>query len=375
MKILILSRYSRLGASSRLRLYQFIPYFEAKGITCVIQPLLNDRYLHELYSGAGVSKVNLLKGYYKVFLKLTDVKAFDAVIIEKEIFPFLPPFAEWWLRVSKVPYIVDYDDAIFHNYDRHPNRLIRALLGRKIAYIMRHATAVICGNEYLAGYAREAGARRVIRVPTVIDTDRYGVRDRTAIAPADTSDRSPVAAPADRSDHAPDVVIGWIGSPFSLKFLRGLRPVLQELLDDYPARVHIVGGKKGIGLGDREAVIDWSEEREVELIQGFDIGIMPLEDSPWERGKCGYKLIQYMGCGLPVVGSPVGANEEIIVEGQNGFKPSDESEWKEALRKLILSAPLRREMGHKGREMVEAAYSLNGAAEVWVNEIENTHIK
>jgi glycosyltransferase involved in cell wall biosynthesis len=329
---------------------------------------MNDRYLAEIYSITGItSKINLARCYLSVLKTLIRVKRYDAVLLEKEIFPFLPAFAEWWLNVRKVPYIVDYDDAIFHNYDRHGNRLVRIVLGNKIARVMRRAEAVVCGNAYLEAYARKACARRILQIPTVIDTIKY----RGAAGRAEKT----VCLPVDGESVSRELVIGWIGSPFSLKFLRNLRSVLEGLCARYPVRLHIVGGKEGIGLGDREIVWEWSEAAEVSLISAFDIGIMPLEDSPWEQGKCGYKLIQYMGCGLPVVGSPVGVNEEIIEEGVNGFKASTEAAWKAALACLLDSSSLRREMGERGRAMVAERYSLSVASKAWVKELQKRQSK
>ena len=354
MKILILTRYTRMGASSRLRFHQYLPLWEAAGITCDTVPLLNEQYLEDLYAQRPVQKKNLLRCYARVFGALRRARAYDAVVVEKEVFPFLPPLAEAWLRFMRVPYIVDYDDAIFHNYDLHSSRLVRFVLGSKIRYVMRKAALVVCGNAYLETYAREAGANHTAVIPTVIDADRYRVKDRKADAP---------------------VVIGWIGSPSSLKYLDALSPVLDELTAAYPAKVHIIGGKSGIGLGDRESVLEWTEEKEGDLIEALDIGIMPLEDSPWERGKCGYKLIQYMGCGLPVVGSPVGVNREIIAEGVNGFSAVGAGEWKERLERLIGDAGLRRSMGAEGRKLVVDKYALDRAAGVWIAHLKSVKRK
>lgn len=334
-----------MGASSRLRLYQYIPYFEAQGIDCRIHPLFNDRYLQELYGNGRVSRGNLARCYWAMARQVYRAANYDLVLIEKEIFPFLPAWAERWLAWKRVPYVVDYDDAIFHNYDLHPQPLVRRLFKKKIAEVMRHAAAVTCGNHYLADYARRA-TERVHLIPTVIEPERY----------------------VPKSGHAPkEVVIGWIGSPTSMRYLAELKPVLEDLMREYPVRLHIVGGKKGIGLGERESVLDWSEDTETVLVGQFDIGVMPLHDSPWELGKCGYKLIQYMGCGLPVVGSPVGVNSDIIRDGDNGFLAATPEAWKTALSKLIRDPGLRLSMGRAGRRMVEEQYNTKAAGTLWMN--------
>jgi glycosyltransferase involved in cell wall biosynthesis len=210
---------------------------------------------------------------------------------------------------------------------------------------MHSAAAVICGNRYLADYAGRT-ARDVRVIPTVIEPDRYPAKTHSA--------------------HTP-VVVGWIGSPSSMPYLFELKPVLEELVRDRGIRVHIVGGKTGLGLGAAESVLEWSEQTEAELVSGFDIGIMPLADSPWERGKCGYKLIQYMGCGLPVVGSPVGVNSDIISDGHNGFLAGTPEAWKAALDKLIVDVSLRLSMGRAGRHLVEERYNTATAGALWMD--------
>jgi glycosyltransferase involved in cell wall biosynthesis len=350
MKVLILTRYSRLGASSRVRLYQFIPLLEGQGMICKVRPLLNDQYVRDLYGGKRPGLINLARCYLSGLRTVLGARRFDVVLIEKEVFPFVPALAEIWLNIIRVPYIADYDDAIFHNYDLHPKWLVRKLLGGKIAVVMRRSAAVVCGNDYLADYARKANSALVRVIPTVIDMERF--------------------SPAERNGSG-DIVIGWIGSPFTLKYLRPLLPVFNALAERYPLRLHIVGGGTGIGFKN-ECVIPWTEAEEVEQIRQFDIGIMPLEDSPWEKGKCGYKLIQYMACGLPVVGSPVGINKEIILEGRNGFQADGTDRWTVALGHLLGNPRLRGEMGMAGRKIAEERYSLQKAAIRWIDLIHAT---
>jgi glycosyltransferase involved in cell wall biosynthesis len=349
MKALVLPRYSRMGASSRLRFYQYLPGLESAGIACEVHPLLNDQYLEDFYAGRPTNMRNLLRCYWTIFQRLRGARKYDVILLEKEVFPFLPPLVEWWLNLKKVPFIVDYDDAIFHNYDKHPNKLIRFLFKRKIATVMRRSEVVVCGNPYLADYAHKAGARKIALIPTVIDTQKY------------LSERA--------GSLGQPLVIGWIGTPATVKYLWLVKPVLEDIASRYDVCIHIVGTKQGIGLGNLERVLDWSEEAEQGLIGAFDIGIMPLEDSPWERGKCGYKLIQYMGSGIPVVGSPVGVNEEIIDEGVNGFKPHGLENWTLALERLVRDVKLRKDMGQNGRRLVEKRYSLEKGLASWLTEL------
>jgi len=302
----------------------------------VLSPLFSDAYVQSLYSGQSRS-LHVLTGYWQRLKVLLSVGKYDLIWIEKEIFPFMPALSEWLLAKTDMLYVVDYDDALFHHYDRHKRWLIRLPLGRKIDSVMKHAALVIAGNEYLAERARGAGARRVEIVPTVVDLTRYK---------------------AVQSVSRTTLVVGWIGSPSTSHYLSIIAPVISSLSKELDVRFVAVGANEEAVRGLPIEVCSWSEETEVQSIQGFDIGIMPLLDSPWERGKCGYKLIQYMACGLPVIASPVGVNTEIVEQGVNGFLASDLHEWEQALRKLLEDKLLRQRMGAKGRERVEKWYSL-----------------
>jgi glycosyltransferase involved in cell wall biosynthesis len=215
------------------------------------------------------------------------------------------------------------------------------LLGEKIDAVMRRADLVIVGNKYLGDRARQAGARRVELLPTVVDVFKYSVAPSVSVEP---------------------ITIGWIGSPSTARHLHHISPVLREMVESCGARIVAVGANIEQLSGLPVQVKSWSEHGEVADIQQFDIGIMPLPDEPFERGKCGYKLIQYMACGKPVVASPVGVNNVIVREGVEGFLPKTISQWGAALRNLCDDPSLRKRLGAAGRKRVEAEYSLQVAA-------------
>lgn len=337
MKILLLSRYGPLGASSRVRFLQYLPYFRSQGIEVTIKPLFSDAYVQALYSGDSKLK-EIVKGYFCRLFFLFTAKKYDLVIIEKELFPFMPALAERYLRIIGVPYLVDYDDAIFHNYDRHKNPVVRRLLGKKINTVMRLSSAVTAGNSYLAERANNAGATKVEIIPTVIDIDRYQCKPEVN----------------------PEVItVGWIGTPQTSRYLKPLLPVFESLLKKYSVRFVAIGANANDFAGTPVEAWPWTEITEVSSIQQLDIGIMPLTDSPWERGKCGYKLIQYMACAIPVVASPVGVNCEIVKEGENGMLAGSIDEWSSALDAMLMAGPERlKEMGRTGRKSVDDWYSL-----------------
>lgn len=341
IKILLLSRYSRLGASSRVRSYQYLPYLEAHGFQVVVVPLLGDDYFKSLYTGSGKRLRSILDAYLQRFRYLLTSYSYDLLWIEKELFPWLPAWAESLLSTLGVPYLVDYDDAIFHRYDLHPNRLVRFLLGSKIDVVMRRATLVIVGNDYLAKRSRQAGARRVEIIPSVIDLKRYPLMSR--------------------SEHTV-FTIGWIGSPLTARYLHLIRPALAEVCQGGKGRLVLIGSGQIEFTDVPTEIRPWSEETEVADIQSFDVGIMPLPDEPWERGKCGYKLIQYMACGIPVVASPVGVNEQIVENGIDGYLCKTTTDWVNALTILRDNPELRAKMGKAGRIKVEKKYCIQVTA-------------
>jgi glycosyltransferase involved in cell wall biosynthesis len=342
MKILALGRYGPKGASSRVRLYQYIPYLIERGLHVEASPFLADEYLQTLYGNGRRSLRSMGSAYLRRLLALFRAGRFDVLWLEKELLPWLPAFAETVLDRLAIPYVADYDDAVFHHYDLHPNPLVRTVLGRKIDAVMHHAQVVVAGNDYLAQRAVAAGARRVETVPTTVDLVRYP----EPRFPAESSNQE-------------TVTIGWIGTPVTAAYLGTILAPLRELACTIPnTRFSWIGAGPRSPELPRSQCLAWSQASESELLHSLDIGIMPLPDQPWERGKCGYKLIQYMACGKPVVASPVGANREIVEHGVDGFLACNEDEWLASLRTLIADPALRRHMGMAARKKVVRSYSL-----------------
>lgn len=341
MKVAAFTKYDREAASTRQRVLQYLPYLAAAGIEVAVHPLLDDAYVRALASGAGPSRAAIAAAYARRFAQLLKVEA-DRIWVYAELFPWLPaPFERLAFR-SGAPLIYDFDDAFFHPYDDHPRPLVRRLLGGKLKPLIRGAASVCAGNDYLKDYADRAGASAIV-LPTVVDIDRY--------VPAAT-----------RPGRAP--TIGWIGSPSTWKFVRPLLPLLASLCRDHGLRFAAVGAGAG-AAGDRFAgldLIDWSEDGEIAAVQAMDIGIMPLPDEPWARGKSGYKLVQYMACGLPVVASPVGVNTTIVRDGETGLLATDTGQWGQALTRLIDDHQLRSTMGRAGRARAVQSYSLQAHA-------------
>ena len=341
MRILALTRYSSLGPSSRVRFYQYITYLTSCGLELQLAPLLGDDYVRGLYSGKRQSISSVVAAYINRVGKLINSRSFDLLWIEKELFPWFPAWAENSLTGLGIPYVADYDDAVYYRYSLHHSPIIRALLGKSIDNVMRHATTVVVGNDYLAEHARSAGAGKIEYLPSVVDVFRYSIREKT-----DKQFR-----------------IGWIGSPITAPYLGLIREALEEAGRQVGSRMVLVGaGDQDPLPGVAKEILTWSEDSEVAQIQSFDVGIMPLPDGPFEKGKCGYKLIQYMACGLPVIASPVGVNSRIVEQGKTGFLANTTADWVQALVVLSKDAGMRNELGKAGRQKVEREYSLQVAA-------------
>lgn len=350
MRLLMLPRYGALGASSRLRMMQYLPALRAAGMEVDVAPMLDDDYVRGLYAGA-VPKWSVVRSYGRRLRRLRALHRYDLAWLQREACPWLPGWLELALLGRSTPLAVDYDDAVFHRYDAHGSRWVRLLLGNKIDRVMARADLVTAGNDYLAARARAAGSRRIEWLPTVVDLDRY-----------------PEAAPL---RVGPPLVVGWIGSPATAHYLREVAAALAPL--------HASGLIRGVAVGARPDQVagtvfqprEWREETEAEALRGFDIGIMPLRDELWERGKCGYKLIQYMASGLPVVASPVGVNTEIVSEGVNGLLASEPGQWADAIARLARDPDLRRSMGEAGRQRVRQRYSLQAQAGRLIDMLRN----
>lgn len=345
MRVLFLTKYTALGASSRMRTFQYLRYYEAAGIACTVSSFFNDAYLHNLYGGKP-SRWSLFNFYLKRFLVLLTVFKYDKVYIEKEIFPYSPPFAEWLLFRCGKDYLVDYDDAIFHNYDHNSNFIIRTFLKNKIDIVMKHAEVVFAGNSYLANRAEKAGAKKVVVVPTVVDLKRY--------------------VPLPLSINDKKFIIGWIGTKTTFeKHLLSIKDWLIKAQNHFNIEIHIIGiTSNNVFLGDHVKYVPWTEETEVEAICNIDVGIMPLRHSPWEEGKCAYKIIQYMACEKAVIASDVGVNAEVCLNGETGFLADTEEEFLAALRYLINNKTSRENMGKKGRTLVENSFNIEKTSKV-----------
>ncbi len=330
------TRYDSLGASSRIRFMQFATALAERNVSLTVQPLFPNGYINSLQAGQGRLGF-VFNAYLKRVisaLNARDSSDIDVIWVEKELLPWIPYFLEHLFWPPNTPVVLDYDDAVFHIYDKSPNHFVRSIFSSKHAGLINDAVMVFAGNSYLKSYALAAGANNVETIPTVVDLSKYHF--------------------VDLSTRIQKPCIGWIGQTATSKYLKDLLPLLSDLQKNNICEINTIGYEfKDFCF----RYTPWSEETEATDITKFDIGIMPLADNHFERGKCGYKLIQYMACGLPVIASPVGANCEIVEHGVNGFLASTTDEWLSAIHTLIADPALRVRMGSAGRMMVEKKYN------------------
>lgn len=311
-----------------MRSYQFGRYFNEK-FEIIYCPLFTEAYLAKKYKGKGTSW-EAVKSYLGRIKVLFSLPSAELIWMEKEAFPFLPSVFEKIVRFLSKKLIVDYDDAIFHNYDDHSSGLVRKLLGKKIDNVMASADLIIAGNNYISLRAIAAGARRVVIAPTVIPESLYPeIKNQVKNDPP---------------------IIGWIGTPMTQKFLLEIESVLDELHNEVPFQLNLIGISEEFWIHKiyRNRVA-WNETTESSELAKIDIGIMPLTNNKFEQGKCGFKLIQYMGCSKSVLASPIGVNTSIVNHGVNGFLCSAKEEWLENLKNLLQNPDLRERLGQNGR--------------------------
>lgn len=352
MKVAAFTRYGSRAASTRQRLLQYLPALEAAGMEVELHPLLDDAYVQAIAEGGKSSRAATARSYlHRVWQAQQAVRTADLIWIYAELFPYLPAMAERIVFRRGVPVVYDFDDAFFLAYD-NSNPLVRSVLRDKHAPLLSRAAAIFCGNDYLCDFARRYSTN-AIYLPTVVDTETYSPRPRSTQGP---------------------VVIGWIGSPSTWRYVLPIVPVLKRLADSLGITIRVVGaGNRAdtevLGL-PRLNNLEWELDREITDIQEMDIGIMPTVDEPWALGKCGYKLIQYMACGLPVVATPIGVANRIVDHGVNGFLAGSDSEWSEFLSRLVADATLRKAMGEAGRAKVVSEYSLQAHEPRFVHHLQ-----
>jgi glycosyltransferase involved in cell wall biosynthesis len=327
----------------RFRIEQWAPWLEGEGISVDFRPFADAELLRVLHRPGhfGTKVTRTLSAFARRGAETLRVGGYDAVLVYRAACLAGPALLES-LAARRRPMIFDFDDAIHVLHTSGANRWTSRLkFPGKTATLCRISRQVVVGNEYLAAYARRFN-RNVTVIPSSVDTDAYRPLPRTA--------------------RAGRLVIGWMGSSTSQTYLEMFAPVLRTALAGLDVELRIVSDREPALGGLSHTWRPWSAEREAADLAEFDVGIMPMPDDEWSRGKCAMKALQYMGMEVPTLCSAVGANVEVIDHGVNGLLAATPEEWAEHLGALVRDALLRRRLGTAGRQTVEARYSMRRAA-------------
>ena len=323
----------------RYRLEQWEPLLRERGVEITYAPFESEELHATVYAqGRLVEKLKLVtRALRRRSSLLSNLKAYDLVYIFRETALLGPAFFERLIHRSGVPFVFDFDDAVFVSYKSPSNGYLSYLkFAGKTVTSCRLAAHVMAGNPYLATYARRVN-QNVTIIPTTIDTDKY----------------KPLAY--DRESRP--IVIGWTGSYSTVQHLDTLRETLKKLAGQTTFRLRVIGTPSYQIDGIDVEAMPWRAHTELEDLSKIDIGIMPLPDDNWSKGKCGLKALQFMALGIPTVCSPVGVNTEIIQDNENGMLAGSEEEWIKKLSILLESPERREQLGRAGRRTVEQKYS------------------
>jgi glycosyltransferase involved in cell wall biosynthesis len=323
----------------RFRIEQWEPLLREFGVEITYTPFETEELRHVLYQkGHTIHKLRAVsKNMRRRWRELDSIRDYDMVYVFREAAIMGPAWFEKKIARSGVPMVFDFDDAVFVPYKSPSNGYLSYLkFPGKTADIVRLSAHVMAGNPYLAEYSRQYNANVTV-IPTTIDTVKY--------------------LPTQKNGGSGTLTVGWSGSYSTVQHLDTIKDVLKELAVKERFRLRVIGTPDYKLPGVQVESLPWRSDTETEDLGPMDIGIMPLPDDQWSKGKCGLKALQYMAIGIPTICSPVGVNSDIIQDGENGFLADGKEEWIEKLKRLIHSPELRKRIGWAGRHTVERKYS------------------
>ncbi len=355
MKILFITPYPKsIAPSQRFRFEQYLEAIEKKGWAYDYASFIDLPTWQILHKPQRfVQKAGgMLRAFHRRLLLMFRLRQYDYVFIHREASHIGPPIFEWMIsKVLHKKIIYDFDDAIWlPNYSSHNKLFHRLKYYRKVHSIFKMSHKISAGNRYLASFAAKAN-KQVIVNPTTIDTENY----HNCI----------------KNQSTQKIIIGWTGTLTTIRYLYPLLPIIQKLEHKYDFEFHVIANENPLFDLKSFRFIPWKKETEIDDLLQFNIGLMPLEDDKWAKGKCGFKALQYMSLGIPAIVSPVGVNTEIIDEGINGFICNSEAAWLSALEMLLESPEKRWEMGKAAREKIVNHYSVQSNTNNFLGLFEN----
>lgn len=343
-KICVLAPYPKgVAPSQRFRFELFFSHNQPDHVTISFKSFYTQAGWKAIYRPGIFQKIiHLLTGYFRRIGHILTAISSDVILIHRELTPFGPPVYEFILYgIFNKKIVYDFDDAIWLNDGHDPTALWSWLKWRKkIKLIIKWSSRISAGNNFLADYALRFNPNATV-IPTVVDTAR--------LAPS-------------RAVKKDKITIGWTGSHSTLFYLERIVPVIRQLEQQYEFRFLVIANKNPEFKLKSFEYKEWKKETENEDLGTLDIGLMPLEDVEWAKGKCGFKLIQYGAKAIPSVASPVGVNSIIITSGKNGILAKDNQDWYRSIETLLTNSELRIKMGIEARKKVDLTFSASSVS-------------
>jgi glycosyltransferase involved in cell wall biosynthesis len=351
-KITILTLYPKgITPGPRFRYEQYLSFLEGSFQVQLLSffSINQYQYVHRKANPLLLTLFTVMGYLKRYFVHFFQCFSSDYIFIYRDTTPFGPPIYEWLLtKILRKKIILDFDDAIWMSDEK--NKLKKLLrYPSKTTSIIRWAHKVSCGNHYLAAYAMNFNPN-VFVIPTTIDTE--GLHNQL------------------KKHQQGALTIGWTGSHSTLKYLEPIVPVLQKLEQQYHFTFIVICNKDPKINLKNYTYYAWNINTEIEDLLKIDIGIMPLPNDEWSKGKCGFKALQYMSLGIPAIASPVGVNVEIISDGENGYLCDTEKQWLNTLEKLLNNETLRTEIGLKGKLTIDNNFSVIANREKYIQLFE-----
>ena len=348
LKVLFLTRYPEQGASSRYRVFQYVPHLEEMDISCTVQSFMDEEmYRLSLSSGGTLRKIGLtLRATIRRLSALSRFREYDVIYMQRELLPFGPPLIERFLKRMGVPLVYDYDDALFIKKPSRYNPIATFFRSpNKVRELFRLVDCTISGNDWLRDSAIEEGGHAVT-VEVAEDAERF------------------VAATGKFAGKTGPVTIGWLGSPSTVKYMAEIETELRDVAARYPdVRWEMMGSGEFAMDGVAWQTEDWSIPAERNALARYDIGLMPLPKQEWSRGKSGGKARTYMAAAVVPVVAKIGYNEELIRHGETGFLCDTAEDWAHNLETLIKDAKLRRTIATAAQNDVKTRFAPRKKAE------------
>jgi glycosyltransferase involved in cell wall biosynthesis len=333
-----------LAPSQRFRIEQWRPWLLPDGIAVDLIPFADAKLMRVLHQRGrmGSKVVAGIRGLARRAMSLSTLRKYDAILVHRAAFIAGPAFLERGVFAAGRSVIFDFDDAIFRLHTSTANRRFGWLKAPgRTSLLCRLATHVVAGNEYLAAYARQHNPNVTV-IPSSVDTSRF--------------------EPCPKKIAGERLVLGWTGSSTSQTYLEAFAPILRDLIANFDLEIRVHSDRRPELPGIPYVWRPWSPDTEVEELAEFDIGIMPMPDDEWAKGKCAMKALLYMSMGIPTICTAVGTNREVIQHGENGLLALTRDDWMDCVRSLVSDCDLRKRLGDAGRQTVIERYSMTACA-------------